>query len=161
MHRDQVDLQQGVIRFSRRKLMNKDCGNSLLRIGQRLSAILAQLPQAGYLFPTFKDEKSNHRSTEFWRRCKTLQIKGRNLHSYRYAWAQRARAAGMPEREAMNHLGHKSRAVHATYAGGAASEWSVASNGNFRTNHGALAGFGFDGKSPPDHFHALPRSQQT
>jgi len=25
----------------------------------------------------------------------------------------------MPEREAMNHLGHKSRAVHAAYAGGA------------------------------------------
>jgi len=25
----------------------------------------------------------------------------------------------MPEREAMNHLGHKSRAIHAAYAGGA------------------------------------------
>ena len=42
LHRDQVDLQEGVIRFTRRKLMNKDGGNSLLRIGQRLSAILAQ-----------------------------------------------------------------------------------------------------------------------
>ena len=42
-----------------------------------------------------------------------------DLHSYRYAWAQRARAAGMPEREAMNHLGHESRAIHAAYAGGA------------------------------------------
>ena len=119
LHRDQVDLKQGVIRFTRRKLMNTDGGDSLLRIGTRMSAILAQLPRNGYLFPTFKDEKSNHRSTEFWRRCKTLEIKGRNLHSYRYAWAQRARAAGMPEREAMNHLGHKSRAVHAAYAGGA------------------------------------------
>jgi len=29
------------------------------------------------------------------------------------------RAAGMPEREAMNHLGHESRAIHAAYAGGA------------------------------------------
>ena len=48
-----------------------------------------------------------------------LNIEGRSLHSYRYAWAQRARAAGMPEREAMNHLGHESRAVHAAYAGGA------------------------------------------
>lgn len=119
LHWDQVDLKQGVIRFSRRKLVNKDGGDSLLRIGPRISAILAQLPQKGYLFPTFKNEKSNHRSTEFWRRCKTLGIKGRNLHSYRYAWAQRARAAGMPEREAMNHLGHKSRAIHAAYADGA------------------------------------------
>ena len=25
----------------------------------------------------------------------------------------------MPEREAMNHLGHESRAIHAAYAGGA------------------------------------------
>jgi integrase len=48
-----------------------------------------------------------------------LGIVGRSLHSYRYAWAQRARAAGMPEREAMNHLGHESRAIHAAYAGGA------------------------------------------
>ena len=47
-----------------------------------------------------------------------LGIEGRSLHSYRYAWAQRARAAGMPEREAMNHLGHESRAIHAAYAGG-------------------------------------------
>ncbi len=38
---------------------------------------------------------------------------------YRYAWAQRARAACMREREAMNALGHESRAVHAAYAGGA------------------------------------------
>ena len=119
LHWDQVDLKQGVIRFSRRKLVSRDGGDSLLRIGARISAILLQLPQKGYLFPTFKDEKSNHRSTEFWRRCKTLGIKGRNLHSYRYAWAQRARAAGMPEREAMNHLGHKSRAIHAAYADGA------------------------------------------
>jgi integrase len=62
---------------------------------------------------------SNTRSSEFCRRCRMLGIEGRSLHSYRYAWAQRARAAGMPEREAMNHLGHESRAVHAAYAGGA------------------------------------------
>ena len=48
-----------------------------------------------------------------------LGIEGRSLHSYRYAWAQRARSAGMPERETMNHLGHESRAIHAAYAGGA------------------------------------------
>ncbi len=33
--------------------------------------------------------------------------------------AQRAQEAGMPEREAMTHLGHKSRAIHAAYADGA------------------------------------------
>jgi integrase len=116
---DQVDLEAGVIRFSRRKLMGQDGGDSLLRIGPRLSAILSQLPEKGDLFPSFKYEDSKHRSTEFRRRCKTLGIEGRCLHSYRYAWAQRARVAGMPEREAMNHLGHKSRAIHAAYADGA------------------------------------------
>jgi integrase len=77
------------------------------------------MPRKGALFPTFQHEDAKHRSTEFYRRCKTLGIQGRCLHSYRYAWAQRARAAGMPEREAMTHLGHKSRAIHAAYAGGA------------------------------------------
>ncbi len=116
---EQIDQGQGIIRFSRRKLMGKDGGDSLLRIGTRLSSLLAQLPQEGDLFPRIKREDSKHRSTEFARRCRTLGIKGRCLHSYRYAWAERARVAGMPEREAMNHLGHKSRAIHAAYAGGA------------------------------------------
>jgi integrase len=115
----QIDLAKGVIRFNRRKLMGKDGGSSFMRIGPRLTALLAQLPATGDLFPTLKPEDSKHRSTEFRRRCKTVGIQGRNLHSYRYSWAQRAQEAGMPEREAMTHLGHKSRAIHAAYADGA------------------------------------------
>jgi integrase len=117
--RHQIDLERGVIQFIRRKLMGKDGGNSFLRIGPRLSALLAQLPQSGDLFPTLKLEEAKHRSAEFRRRCRTLKIQGRTLHSYRYSWAQRAQEAGMPEREAMTHLGHKSRAIHAAYADGA------------------------------------------
>jgi integrase len=94
-------------------------GESLLRIGPCLKKLLAQLPKQGDLFPKMSREDSKNRSSEFGRRCKMLGIEGRSLHSYRYAWAQRARAAGMPEREAMNHLGHESRAIHAAYAGGA------------------------------------------
>ena len=116
---DQINLERGIIRFNRRKLMGKDGGNSFLRIGPRLSAILAQLPQSGDLFPTLNLEEAKHRSAEFRRRCRTLKIQGRTLHSYRYSWAQRAQEAGMPEREAMTHLGHKSRAIHAAYADGA------------------------------------------
>ena len=77
------------------------------------------MPQEGFFFPKIRLELPKHRSAEFRRRCRTLKITGRVLHSYRYAWAQRARSAGMPEREAMNHLGHESRAIHAAYAGGA------------------------------------------
>ena len=39
-----------------------------------------------------------------------------SLHSYRYAWAERARTAGYPERFAMENLGHNSKAVHLAYA---------------------------------------------
>jgi integrase len=116
----QVDIEAETIRFSRRKLAGKQGGGeSLLRIGPCLRKLLSQLPQGGYLFPKMNKWASENRSSEFSRRCKMLGIEGRSLHSYRYAWAQRARAAGMPEREAMNHLGHESRAIHAAYAGGA------------------------------------------
>jgi len=126
LHRNQIDLDDETVRFSRHKLEGKEAGGeSLLRIGTAMKSILRQLPPNGYLFPKLQAMSSKDRSTEFCRRCKTLGIKGRTLHSYRYAWAQRARVAGMPEREAMNHLGHKSRPVHAAYAGGAqvAGEW--------------------------------------
>ena len=36
--------------------------------------------------------------------------------SYRYAWAERAKVAGMPERFAQEALGHNSKAVHRAYA---------------------------------------------
>jgi hypothetical protein len=38
------------------------------------------------------------------------------LRSYRYAWAERAKVAGMPERFAQEALGHNSKAVHRAYA---------------------------------------------
>ena len=120
LHWDQIDLSNETIRFQRRKLAGKkSAGESLLRIGPCLKKLLNQLPQGSYLFPKMNAWASENRSSEFSRRCKSLGIEGRSLHSYRYAWAQRARAAGMPEREAMNHLGHESRAIHAAYAGGA------------------------------------------
>jgi integrase len=41
------------------------------------------------------------------------------LHSYRYAWAERAKTVGYPERYAQQALGHNSKAVHRAYAKGA------------------------------------------
>ena len=52
----------------------------------------------------------------FKQRCNGLGIKGVTLHSYRYAWAERAKTAGYPERFAMENLGHNSKAVHRAYA---------------------------------------------
>jgi len=40
----------------------------------------------------------------------------RSLHSYRYAWTERAKTVGYPERFAQLALGHNSKAVHRAYA---------------------------------------------
>jgi integrase len=45
-----------------------------------------------------------------------LVIQGVTLHSYRYAWAERALKCGFPERFAQQALGHNSRAVHHAYS---------------------------------------------
>lgn len=50
------------------------------------------------------------------RALRGLGIKGVSLHSYRYAWAERAKTAGYPERFAQLALGHNSKAVHRAYA---------------------------------------------
>ena len=38
------------------------------------------------------------------------------MQSYRYAWAERAKSCGYPERFAQEALGHNSKAVHRAYA---------------------------------------------
>src|SRR5674476_885595 len=43
-------------------------------------------------------------------------VSGVSLHSYRYAWAERALKCGFPERFAQQALGHNSKAVHRAYA---------------------------------------------
>ncbi|MGA2242130.1 MAG: hypothetical protein ABSH11_08835 [Verrucomicrobiota bacterium] len=48
--------------------------------------------------------------------CRQLGITGVTLHSYRYAWAERAKTVGYPERFAQEALGHNSKAVHRAYA---------------------------------------------
>jgi integrase len=45
-----------------------------------------------------------------------LESKARTSHSYRYAWAERAKVAGYPERFAQEALGHNSKAVHRAFA---------------------------------------------
>jgi integrase len=42
-----------------------------------------------------------------------------SLHSYRHAWAQRAKASDYPQRFAQEALSHSSRAVDEAYAKGA------------------------------------------
>ncbi len=52
----------------------------------------------------------------FIKRLKTVQLSGISLHSYRYAWAERAKTVGMPERYAQQALGHSSKAFARAYS---------------------------------------------
>jgi integrase len=60
--------------------------------------------------------QSLDRATEFHQRRQGLGIEGVSLHSYRYAWAERALKCGYPERFAQQALGHNSKAVHHAYS---------------------------------------------
>lgn len=99
--------------FYRRKKTGAIC---LPQFGKRAAEILLRLPQTGPLFPNLIKVRESDRATEFKQRCQGLGITGITLHSYRYAWAERAAAAGYPERHAQSNLGHGSKAVARAYA---------------------------------------------
>ncbi len=109
---EEVDWEQKTIGFFRRKTGTV----ARLHFGPAVSAILQDLPGAGPLFPCIATMSAGDRSTQFRKRCHRLNITGVTLHSYRYAWAERAKTAGYPERYAQEALGHKSQAVHRSYA---------------------------------------------
>jgi integrase len=109
---DNIDWQSNVISFQRRKTGQL----SQVHFDTEVAAVLRGLPQTGPLFPYLRRVRAGDRSTEFKQRCVGLGIAGVSLHSYRYAWAERARRCGYPERFAQEALGHNSKAVHRAYA---------------------------------------------
>lgn len=109
---EDIDWQQRVISYHRKKTT----ALAFIHISPTLENILKTLPTKGPLFPQQCEMHEKHRAAEFRRRCKRLNIRGVTLHSYRYAWAERARTAGYPERFAMENLGHNSKAIHRAYA---------------------------------------------
>lgn len=111
---ENIDWESKTLRYQR----HKTGAWAKIRIGPRLERLLKSLPSQGLLFPSIGKTKDKDRAAEFCRRCRLLGISGVSLHSYRYAWAERAKVAGYPERHAQNALGHNSRAVHAAYSKG-------------------------------------------
>ena len=89
-----------------------------VHVGNRCPAGIAfeKVALGGRLFPKISTLLDEDRSAEFRRRCRLLKIEGVSLHSYRYAWAGRAKQLGMPERFAQSALGHASLAIHREYA---------------------------------------------
>lgn len=107
-----IDRSNHVISYQR----GKTGSAALLHYGSQVETLLGLLPSEGPLFPYLRKVRAGDRATEFKQRCVGLGIKGVSLHSYRYAWAERAKQAGYPERFAQEALGHNSKAVHRAYA---------------------------------------------
>lgn len=116
---ENINWQAGTIGYTRRKLAHHDPASvkpALIRFGEEVAKILRRRPRSGPLFPYLITVRPNDRATEFKQRCDSLGIKGVTLHSYRYAWAERALKCGYPLRFAQEALGHNSKAVHHAYA---------------------------------------------
>jgi integrase len=109
---ENVDLDNHVISYARKKTGSI----AIMRMDADMEEILRDLPGSGPLFPYLRTVRSGDRATEFKQRCTGLGIKGVSLHSYRYAWAERAKTAGYPERFAQVNLGHNSRAMTRAYS---------------------------------------------
>ena len=107
-----IDWDDLVISFARKKTGSI----AIMRFDEEMTEVLRSLPSDGPLFPYLRRVRAGDRATEFKQRCLGLGIRGVSLHSYRYAWAERAKVLGYPERFAQEALGHNSKAVHRAYA---------------------------------------------
>jgi len=116
LHGENIDWAGMVINFDRAKTRWRGLQPPQIKIGPQLAILLKTLPTVGPLFPYLITVRSGDRATEFGQRCRLLGIKGVSLHSYRYAWAERAQKSGYPERFAMLALGHNSKAISRAYA---------------------------------------------
>jgi integrase len=109
---EDVDWTNGTVSFVRQKTGVP----VLVHLGAEALNLFKDLPAEGMLFPYLASVRAGDRATEFGQRCRQLGISGVTLHSYRYAWAERAKTVGYPERFAQEALGHNSKAVHRAYA---------------------------------------------
>jgi integrase len=109
---EDIDWKDRTVSYRRRKTGVP----VIISFGVEAAAILESLPRAGHLFPRVARIRENHRAKMFIKRLRTVDITGVSLHSYRYAWAERARTVGMPERFAQQALGHSSKAIARAYS---------------------------------------------
>ena len=109
---EDVDWPNGTVSFFRKKTGVP----VIVHLGAAALNLFKDLLAEGPLFPCLAGVRAGDRATEFRSRCRQLAIAGVTLHSYRYAWAERAKTVGYPERFAQEALGHNSKAVHRAYA---------------------------------------------
>jgi hypothetical protein len=108
---EDIDWHERTITFHRRKtgtLVHLTLGNDAIKV-------LETLPKSGPMFPRLFKLSASERASWFRHKLQKLNLNGISLHSYRYAWAERARQSGYPEQYAMQALGHHCEAVHRSY----------------------------------------------
>jgi hypothetical protein len=108
---ENVDWQNHVISFARKKTgSSPSCG--LTKKWRKFSGICRGTARCFRICGAFAQataRRSFISAASAWhQRCHVAQ--------YRYAWAERAKTAGYPERFAQEALGHNSKAVHRAYA---------------------------------------------
>lgn len=91
---EDIDWRSRVVSFFRSKTGTAQ----IIHFGSALAEVLRDLPGEGLLFPRLAAMDEKHRAARFQRACRREGITGISLHSYRYAWAERAKCAGYPER---------------------------------------------------------------
>jgi len=109
---EDIDWKARTVSYSRRKTGSY----ATIHFGDTVAGIFQARPNQGFLFPMISRWKESDRASIFSRRKKLVGVSGVSLHSYRYAWAERAKIVGYPERFAQLALGHNSKAVHRAYA---------------------------------------------
>jgi len=109
---EDIDWQTRTISYFRQKTGSL----AQFTISKKLETVLSHLPTTGTLFPNLSQFSESDRASRFRRRCHKAGVVGVTLHCYRYAWAERAKVVGMPERFAQAALGHNSKAIHRAYA---------------------------------------------
>jgi len=109
---EDIDWTNQTISYARMKSGSQ----AMIRFGNAVVRVLHSRPSTGYLFPQIVQWRESDRAKAFLRRLRLVGVTGVSLHSYRYAWAERAKTAGYPERFAQEALGHNSKAVHRAYA---------------------------------------------
>jgi len=109
---EDIDWQARTVTYFRKKTGTR----AQITISKKLETVLSHLPTVGPLFPRIAQEEAHVRSKRFAYQSLLAGISDVTLHCYRYAWAERANSAGMPERFAQAALGHSSSAIHHAYA---------------------------------------------
>ena len=89
---EDVDWTNNTVSFVRKKTGVP----VLVHLGGEALNLFQDLPAKARLFPYLSRVRAGDRATEFASRCRQLGINGVTLHSYRYAWAERAKTVGYP-----------------------------------------------------------------